>query len=97
MTNIKKSFNFKDDPTNSPPPIDEADSRQSSSEFAASRPSTRKILLKRRSSRISNQIVGSSKSTEEVDSAVAPRPAKRRSQKKQKVALFLDSDYPRKK
>lgn len=49
-----------------------------------------RLLLKRRSSRLSTPTVA-----EEVDS-VAPRPAKRRNQKKM-IALFLESDYPRKK
>ncbi|XP_037033261.1 uncharacterized protein LOC119072195 [Bradysia coprophila] len=54
--------------------------------------STGRILLKRRRSRISMPAVSVA---EEVDSA--PPSAKKRSQKKQMVALFLESDYPRRK
>ncbi|KAG4066177.1 hypothetical protein HA402_014477 [Bradysia odoriphaga] len=58
--------------------------------------STKRILLKRRRSRISMPAVSAPNNVaEEVDSA--PHPTKRRSQKKQMVALFLESDYPRRK
>lgn len=86
---------FQDDPATATHPIEEVDSRLPGGS-TTTKSTTRRILLKRRSSRISNQItVGTRNVSEEVDSS-QPRSSKRRTPKKQ-VALFLESDLPRKK
>ncbi len=87
-------------PTPSKLNIEEVDSRRPDSLPSGSgntKPATSRILLKRRSSRISIPTVGGVNTVpDEVDSA-PPRASKRRVQKKKMVALFLESDFPRRK
>lgn len=79
--------------------IEEVDSKRSTNrpKSSAKIPSLRP-LLKRRSSRIRIPIVSRSRRnvTEETDSAT-PRTSNKRNTKKRRIALFLESDYPRKK
>lgn len=89
-------------PTTSDVSIEEVDSHRSTNlpggsgnnkSSTKNTPNVGRILLKRR---LSKPTLGrASNVTEEVDSG-ASRP-KRRNQKKQMIALFSESDYPRRK
>lgn len=88
-------------PATPPASIEEAKSYSSNNTPSGSSTGTssmpRRVLLKRRNSRLRTPTVGVSQNVaEEVDSG-PPRATKRRNTKKRMIALFTESDYPRRK